>query len=66
MVGLVAFHLWRFPRESTNRSRADFERLILSGSRALEFPASQGTTALGNLVLWRRDSRSTVPAEEVA
>ena len=51
--------------------RADFERLILSGSRALEFLASQGITALGNLVLSRRDSlladvRSTVPAEEVA
>ena len=36
--------------------RADFERLILSGSRALEFLASQGCTALGNLVLSRRDS----------
>ena len=51
--------------------RADFERLILSGSRALEFLASQGCMALGNLVLSRRDSlladiRSTVPAEEVA
>ena len=51
--------------------RSDFKRLILSGSRALEFLASQGTTALGNLVLSRRDSlladvRSTVPAEEVA
>ena len=51
--------------------RADFERLILSGSRALEFLASQGCTALGNLVLSRRDSlladvRFTVPAEEVA
>ena len=50
--------------------RADFERLILSGSRALEFLASQGCTALGNLVLSKRDSlladiRSTVPAEEV-
>ena len=46
--------------------RADFERLILSGSRALEFLASQGSTALGNLVLSRRDPlladvRSTVP-----
>ena len=30
--------------------RADFERLILSGSRALELLASQGITALGNLV----------------
>ena len=51
--------------------RADFERLILSGSRALEFLASQGCTALGNLVLSRQDSlladvRPTVPAEEVA
>ena len=51
--------------------RADFERLILSGSRALEFLASQGSTALVNLVLSRRDSlladvRSTVPTEEVA
>ena len=51
--------------------RADFERLMLSGSRALEFLASQGCTALGNLVLARRDSLladvlSTVPAEEVA
>ena len=51
--------------------RADFERFILSGLRALEFLASQGCTALGNLVLSRRDFlladvRSTVPAEEVA
>ena len=51
--------------------RADFERLMISGSRALEFLASQGVTTLGNLVLERRDSlladvRGTVPAEEVA
>ena len=50
--------------------RAHFERLMLSGSRALEFLASQGCTALGNLVFSRRDSlladvRSMVPAEEV-
>ena len=50
---------------------ADFERLMISGSRALEFLASQGVTTLGNLVLARRDSlladvRGTVPAEEVA
>ena len=43
---------------------------MLSGSRALEFLGSQGITALGNLVLSRRDSllldvRLTVPAEEV-
>ena len=50
--------------------RADFERLMISGSRALEFLASQGCTTLGNLVLARRDAlladvRGTVPAEEV-
>ena len=49
----------------------DFERLILSWSRALEFLASQGCTALGNLVPSRRDFlltdvRFTVLAEEVA
>ena len=52
-------------------ARADFKRLMISGSRALEFLASQGCTTLGNLVLARRDSlladvRGTVPAEEVA
>ena len=52
-------------------ARADFERLMMSGSRALEFLASQGCTTLGNLVLSRRDAlladvRNTVPAEEVA
>ena len=31
--------------------RANFKRLMLSGSRALEFLASQGSTALGNLVV---------------
>ena len=51
--------------------RADFERLMISGSRALEFLASQGCSTLGNLVLARRgallaDVRGTVPAEEVA
>ena len=51
--------------------RADFERLILSGLRPLEFLSSQGITALGNLVLLRWDSLladvcSTVLVEEVA
>ena len=51
--------------------RADFERLMILGSRALEFLASQGCSTLGNLVLARRDAlladvRGTVPAEEVA
>ena len=50
--------------------RADFERLMISGSRALEFLASQGCTTLGNLVRARQDAlladvRGTVPAEEV-
>ena len=41
---------------------ADFDRLILSGSRALEFLASQGCTALGNFVLSRQipSSRTSV------
>ena len=60
-----------FSEHLPDEVRADFERLILSGSRALEFLVSQGSTALGNLVLSRRDSliadvRSTVLAEEVA
>ena len=51
--------------------RADFERLMISESRALEFLASQGFMTLGNLVLARRDAlladvRGTFPAEEVA
>ena len=50
---------------------ADFEQLMISGSRALEFLASPGCTTLGNLVLARRDAlladvRGTVPVEEVA
>ena len=52
-------------------AHADFERLMISGSRALEFLASQRCTTLGNLVLARRDAllayvRGTVPVEEVA
>ena len=51
--------------------RGNFERLMLSGSGALEFLGNQGVAALGNLVLSHRDSllldaQSTVPAEEVA
>ena len=60
-----------FREHMPDEVRADFEWLILSGSRALEFLASQGCTALGNLFLSRRDSlladvRSTVPVEEKA
>ena len=50
LVGLVAFHVWRFPRESTDRSSC---RLRVVDSRALEFLAGQGITALGNLILSR-------------
>ena len=51
--------------------RGNFERLMLSGSRVLEFLGGLEVTALGNLVLSNRDSllldvRSTIPAEEVA
>ena len=60
-----------FRENLPDKVRADFEGLILSGSRALEFLASQGCTALSNLLLSRRDSlladvRSMVLAEEVA
>ena len=55
----------------TDEARGNFERLMLSGSRALEFLGGQRVTALSNLVLSRRDPllldvRSTVLAEEVA
>ena len=59
-----------FPEHLPDEVHADFKLLMISGSRALEFLASQVGTALDNLVLSRRDSlladvRSTVPAEEV-
>ena len=59
-----------FREHLPDKVRADFKRLMLFGSRTLEFLASQGCTALGNLVLSRRDAlladvRSTVPVEEV-
>ena len=60
-----------FREHLSGEVRGNFERLMLSGSRALEFLGGQGVVALGNLVISRRDSlllgvRSTVPAEEVA
>ena len=59
-----------FQEHLTDEARGNFERLMLSGSRALGFLGSQGVMALGSHVLSRRDSllldvRSTVPAEEV-
>ena len=60
-----------FREHLPNEVCGNFERLMFSGSRALEFLGAQGVTALGNLVLSNRDSflldaRSTVTAEEVA
>ena len=60
-----------FREHLTDEAHGNFERLMLSSSRALEFLGCQGVTALGNLVVSLRDSllldvRSTVPAEEVA
>ena len=59
-----------FREHLADEAHGNFKRLMLSGSRALEFLGNQGITALGNLVLSHRDSllldaRSTVPAEEV-
>ena len=51
LVGLVASTCGGFRERLQVEVRADFERLILSGSRVLEFLASQGVAALGNLVL---------------
>ena len=60
-----------FREHLTNETRGSFEWLMLFGSRALEFLGGQGITALGNLVLSRRDSplldgKSMMLAEEVA
>ena len=59
-------------REALHPSaRANFERILSSGSKALAFVGSQAVPALTNLLLSRRDSllaevRSTVPAEELS
>ena len=60
-----------FREHLADEARGNFERLILSGSSALEFLGGQGITAHGNLMLSRKDSllldvKSTVPTEEVA
>ena len=61
----------RRERSLSDEARANFEQLLVSGSKTLEFLGSQAVLALGNLVLSRRDSlladvRSTVPAEELS
>ena len=45
-----------FQEHLTDEARGNFERLMLSGLRALEFLGGQGTTSLGNLVLLHRDT----------
>ena len=60
-----------FREHLSGEVRANLKRLMLSGSRALEFLGGQSVAALGNNVLSRRDSllldiHSTVPVEEVA
>ena len=52
-------------------AHSNFQRLMVSGTKSLEFLGSQTTPVLANLVLLRRDSlisdvRSTVPTEELS
>ena len=52
-------------------TRAEFQQLVISGSKVLEFLGSQTISALSNLTLLQRDSlltdiRSLVPPEEVS
>ena len=60
-----------FQEHLTDKAHCNLKRLMLSGSRALEFLGCQVVTALGNHVLSHRDLllldvRAMVPAEEVA
>ena len=60
-----------FREHLTDEAHGNFERLMLSGSRAVEFLGNQGITALGSLVSSHQDSLlldawSMHPAEEVA
>ena len=55
----------------SEETRAEFQRLVVSGSKVLEFLGSQTISALSNLTLLRRDSllagvRSSVPPEELS
>ena len=60
--------LWDSLPEET---RVDFQRLVFSSSKVLEFLGSQTVSALSNLTPLRRDSlladvRSSVPPEELS
>ena len=63
--------LSKFGESLPEEARPNFQRLMVSGAKSLEFLGSQTTPVLANLVLLRRDSllsdvRSTVPTEEVS
>ena len=63
--------LSKFGESLPDEARSNFQRLMVSGAKSLEFLGSQTTPVLASLVLLRRDSllsdvRSTVPAEELS
>ena len=63
--------LSKFGESLPEEARSNFQRLMVSGAKSLEFLGSQTTPVLANLVLLRWDSllsdvRSTVPAEELS
>ena len=63
--------LSKFGEAMPEETRSNFQRMMVSSARSLEFLDSQTTPVLANLVLLRRDSllsdvRSTVPAEELS
>ena len=61
----------KFGESLPEEAQANFQRLVVSGSKAPEFLGSQTVPALTNLMLLRRDSLltdvcSTVPSEELS
>ena len=63
--------LSKFGEALPEETRSNFQRMMVSGARSLEFLGSQTTPVLANLVLLRRDSLlsdvcSMVPAEELS
>ena len=63
--------LSKFGEALPEETRSNFQRMMVSGARSLEFLGSQTTPVLAKLVLLRRDSllsdvRSTVHAEELS
>ena len=61
----------KFGESLPEDTHSNFQRLIVSGAKTLEFVASQTTTVLTNLLLLRRDAllsevRSSVPTEELS